>query len=95
GGPWDLRPEAVNKATGLLQGVQWVLKPNGIFIPIVSGQPHFKHPLFNAPEFTWLVEYSTFGDGISYFFYILKKVSSVNLATPFTCLNGDIVINQD
>ncbi|GKB56094.1 hypothetical protein Tco_0912280, partial [Tanacetum coccineum] len=56
--------------------------------------PHFKHPLFNAPEFTWSVEYSTFGDGISYFFYILKKVSSVDLATLFTCLNGDIVINQ-
>ncbi|GMP48256.1 hypothetical protein CsSME_00015672 [Camellia sinensis var. sinensis] len=36
-------------------------------------QPHFRRPLFNAPEFTWSVEWNTFGDGFHYFFYILKK----------------------
>lgn len=38
-------------------------------------QPHFRRPLFDAPEFTWSVEWSTFGDTFHYFFYVLKKVS--------------------
>lgn len=37
-------------------------------------QPHFRRPLFEDPEFTWSVEWSTFGDGFHYFCYILKKV---------------------
>lgn len=57
----------------MLQGVHRVLKPNGIFISITFGQPHFRRPLFDAPEFTWSIEWSTFGDGFHYFFYILRK----------------------
>jgi len=40
-----------------------------------SCQPHFRRRFFEAPEFTWSVEYSTFGDGFHYFFYTLKKVN--------------------
>ncbi|GJV39253.1 hypothetical protein Tco_1417693 [Tanacetum coccineum] len=36
--------------------------------------PLFRRPLFNAPEFTWSIDYSTFGDGFHYFFYILRKI---------------------
>nr|GEX37933.1 methyltransferase-like protein 13 [Tanacetum cinerariifolium] len=56
------------------RGVRRILKPNGIFISIAFGQPHFRRPLFNAPEFTWSIDSSTFGDGFHYFFCILRKI---------------------
>ncbi|XP_031286674.1 EEF1A lysine methyltransferase 4 isoform X1 [Pistacia vera] len=76
GDPWNPRPETVTKVMAMLEGVHRVLKPDGIFISISFGQPHLRRPLFNAPKFTWSFEYSTFGDGFHYFFYILRKVSA-------------------
>ncbi|CAK9142608.1 unnamed protein product [Ilex paraguariensis] len=73
GDPWNPQPETVNKVNRMLQGVHRVLKPNGIFISITFGQPHFRCPLFDAREFSWSVEWSTFGDGFHYFVYLLKK----------------------
>ncbi|XP_059459260.1 uncharacterized protein LOC132188741 [Corylus avellana] len=73
GDPWNPQPETVTKVKAMLEGVHRVLKPNGIFISISFGQPHFRRPLFDAPEFTWSVEWSTFGEGFHYFFYVLKK----------------------
>ncbi|XP_071697333.1 uncharacterized protein [Rutidosis leptorrhynchoides] len=73
GDPWNPRPEVVSRAMEMLRGVHRVLKPHGIFISIAFGQPHFRRPLYNAPEFTWSIEYTTFGDGFHYFFYILRK----------------------
>ncbi|GAB2229664.1 hypothetical protein Droror1_Dr00013914 [Drosera rotundifolia] len=73
GDPWNPHPEAVSKVMSMLRVVHRVLKPDGIFISISFGQPHFRRPLFEAPEFTWSMEYSTFGDGFHYFFYALKK----------------------
>jgi len=73
GDPWNPRPETVTKVMAMLEGGHRVLKPNGIFISISFGQPHFRRPLFDAPEFTWSVEWSTFGDTFHYFFYVLKK----------------------
>ncbi|KAM7474963.1 hypothetical protein LguiB_022206 [Lonicera macranthoides] len=73
GDPWNPRPETVDKVMAVLQGVHRVLKPDGIFISITFGQPHFRRPIFYAPEFTWSVEWNTFGDGFHYFFYILRK----------------------
>ncbi|KAK3023008.1 hypothetical protein RJ639_045002 [Escallonia herrerae] len=73
GDPWNPRPATVDKVMAMLQGVHRVLKPDGIFISITFGQPHFRRPLFEAPEFTWSVEWSTFGDTFHYFFYILRK----------------------
>ncbi|KAK9286443.1 hypothetical protein L1049_014840 [Liquidambar formosana] len=73
GDPWNPHPETVTKVMAMLQGVHRVLKPDGIFISISFGQPHFRRPLFHAPEFTWSIEWSTFGDGFHYFVYVLKK----------------------
>ncbi|PWA91036.1 S-adenosyl-L-methionine-dependent methyltransferases superfamily protein [Artemisia annua] len=103
GDPWNPRLEAVNKAMAMLQGVHRVLKPNGIFISIAFGQPHFRRPLFNAPEFTWSIEYSTFGDGFHYFFYILRKgcrsldsdADMNKVETPSICLYQDELDNED
>ncbi|KAI4295568.1 hypothetical protein L6164_035602 [Bauhinia variegata] len=73
GDPWNPRPETMSKVMAMLKGVHRVLKSNGTFISITFGQPHFRRPIFDAPEFSWSVEYTTFGDGFHYFFYILKK----------------------
>uniref|UniRef100_A0A2P2KBJ5 Methyltransferase-like protein 13 isoform X1 n=1 Tax=Rhizophora mucronata TaxID=61149 RepID=A0A2P2KBJ5_RHIMU len=73
GDPWNPRPATVNQVNAMLEGVHRVLKGDGIFISISFGQPHFRRPLFDAPQFTWTVEWSTFGDGFHYFFYILRK----------------------
>ncbi|XP_058069155.1 uncharacterized protein LOC131218562 isoform X3 [Magnolia sinica] len=74
GDPWNPKPATVNKVMAMLENVHRVLKPDGTFISISFGQPHFRRPLFEAPEFTWSFEWSTFGDGFHYFFYTLKKV---------------------
>ncbi|KAL5790857.1 hypothetical protein ACOSQ2_005745 [Xanthoceras sorbifolium] len=73
GDPWNPRPETVTKVMAMLEGVHRVLKPDGIFISISFGQPHFRRPFFNAPRFTWSFEWITFGDGFHYFFYISRK----------------------
>lgn len=73
GDPWRPHPETVSKVMEMLKGVHRVLKPQGTFISISFGQPHFRRPLFEAPGFTWSMEWNTFGDGFHYFFYILNK----------------------
>ncbi|KAG6410749.1 hypothetical protein SASPL_128817 [Salvia splendens] len=73
GDPWNPEPETVSRVMAMLEGIHRVLKPNGIFISITFGQPHFRRPFFSAPAFTWSTEWKTFGDGFHYFFYILKK----------------------
>ncbi|KAA3463537.1 methyltransferase-like protein 13 [Gossypium australe] len=73
GDPWNPQPTTISKVMAMLEGVHKVLKPNGIFISITFGQPHFRKPFFHNAKFTWSVEWSTFGDGFHYFFYILRK----------------------
>jgi len=73
GDPWNPKPTTVNNVMKMLECMHRVLKPEGIFVSITFGQPHFRRRFFEAPEFTWSVEYSTFGDGFHYFFYTLKK----------------------
>ncbi|XP_008813257.3 EEF1A lysine methyltransferase 4 [Phoenix dactylifera] len=73
GDPWNPRPAMVDKVMKMLEGVYKVLKPEGTFVSISFGQPHFRCPLFEAPGFTWSVEWDRFGDEFHYFFYTLKK----------------------
>ncbi|BAT14458.1 Os11g0557700, partial [Oryza sativa Japonica Group] len=73
GDPWNPNPTTVDNVMKMLEGIHKVLKPEGIFVSITFGQPHFRRRFFEAPGFTWSVEWSTFGDGFHYFFYILKK----------------------
>lgn len=73
GDPWDPNPTTVENVMKMLNGIHRVLKPEGIFVSIAFGQPHFRRRFFEAPEFTWSVEYSTFGDSFHYFFYTLTK----------------------
>ncbi|KAI5418406.1 hypothetical protein KIW84_042878 [Lathyrus oleraceus] len=75
GDPWNPKPETMSKVMSTLKGVHRVLKEDGIFISITFGQPHFRRPIFNAPDFTWSVEWTTFGETFHYFVYVLKKYS--------------------
>ncbi|KAL5715104.1 hypothetical protein ACHQM5_016980 [Ranunculus cassubicifolius] len=103
GDPWNPRAETVEKVTTMLKEVHRVLKRDGIFISISFGQPHFRRPLFEAPEFTWSIEWNTFGDGFHYFFYILKKgrrsVDELGqkkvLQTPSICLYQEELEDED
>ncbi|XP_021813434.1 methyltransferase-like protein 13 [Prunus avium] len=104
GGPWNPRPATVTKVMKMLEGVHRVLKPDGIYISISFGQPHFRRPFFEAPQFTWSVEWSTFGDGFHYFFYTLKKgrrslddkgSSKEKLEIPSICLFQDELEGED
>ncbi|KAL5562584.1 hypothetical protein UlMin_032331 [Ulmus minor] len=73
GDPWKPKPATVTKVMKMLKGVHRVLKPDGIFISISFGQPHFRRPFFYAPEFSWSFESNTFGEAFHYFVYSLKK----------------------
>ncbi|KAK6159431.1 hypothetical protein DH2020_006745 [Rehmannia glutinosa] len=84
GDPWNPEPVTVSKVMAMLENVHRVLKPHGMFISITFGQPHFRRPFFNAPTFTWSVEWRTFGDGFHYFFYILKKGERSSDNTEYT-----------
>uniref|UniRef100_A0A803LDW8 Methyltransferase domain-containing protein n=1 Tax=Chenopodium quinoa TaxID=63459 RepID=A0A803LDW8_CHEQI len=88
GDPWNPKAETISKVMAMLQGIHRVLKPNGIYISISFGQSHFRRPLFEAPDFTWSMKWSTFGDGFHYFFYTLKKgTRSLNSYQPCERLN--------
>ncbi|GMY05877.1 methyltransferase-like protein 13 [Fagus crenata] len=103
GDPWNPQPATVTKVMAMLEGVHRALKPDGIFISISFGQPHFRRPLFDAPKFTWSVEWSTFGDGFHYFFYVLKKGrrssdgkgSSESFQLPSICLYQEELETED
>ncbi|XP_057451119.1 uncharacterized protein LOC130743031 [Lotus japonicus] len=73
GDPWNPKPETISKVMATLKGVHRVLKANGTFISITFGQPHFRRPIFNAADFSWSVEYTSFGETFHYFVYVLKK----------------------
>ncbi|XP_054787658.1 uncharacterized protein LOC129293622 [Prosopis cineraria] len=73
GDPWNPKPETISKVMAMLKGVHRILKSDGIFISITFGQPHFRRPIFNAPDFSWSVEWITFGETFHYFVYVLKK----------------------
>ncbi|KAK4792841.1 hypothetical protein SAY86_023276 [Trapa natans] len=75
GDPWNPNPETAFKVMTMLRQVHRVLKPNGTFISVTFGQPHFRRRFFDEQEFTWSVEWGTFGDGFHYFVYVLKKVA--------------------
>lgn len=103
GDPWNPRPATVTKVMQMLKGVHRVLKPDGVFISISFGQPHFRRPFFDAPEFTWSLEWNTFGDGFHYFVYVLKKGkrtlesegTTEKLERPSICLFQDELESED
>ncbi|KAL2609730.1 hypothetical protein R1flu_028303 [Riccia fluitans] len=73
GDPWNPSQDVVNRVEKMLKETHRVLTPNGIFISIAFGQPHFRRPFFEAKGLTWTMKWDTFGDSFHYFFYKLRK----------------------
>ncbi|KAK8883191.1 Endothelin-converting enzyme 2 [Tritrichomonas musculus] len=72
---WEPDPEAFEISEKYFKEVDRVLKPDGIFIQISFGQPHFRRKLFERDIYNWDVEVQTIqpGQGFHFFLYICKK----------------------
>jgi ubiquinone/menaquinone biosynthesis C-methylase UbiE len=58
----------------LLRGVTRVLTAQGRYVQISFGQPHFrKRNYFVRDTYGWSVTHQTFGSGLGYFCYTMKK----------------------
>eukprot|EP00249_Psilotum_nudum_P002702 c15824_g1_i1 orf=453-1184(-) len=73
GDPWNPNAETKKSVTMMLSGIHRVLKPEGVFISITFGQPHFRKLLFENECFTWSMKWTSFGDGFQYYYYMLRK----------------------
>lgn len=49
------------------------LKPNGTFIYVTFGQPHFRRPLLEQERYNWELELITFGETFHYYIYVMRK----------------------
>ncbi|CAF2239757.1 hypothetical protein YC2023_095406 [Brassica napus] len=56
-----------------LDGVHRGLNPDGVFISIAFGQPHFRRPFVYGSQVNLLLGDNTFGDGCHYFFHRKEK----------------------
>ncbi|CAN7132688.1 unnamed protein product [Brassica rapa subsp. narinosa] len=63
-----------------LDGVHRGLNPDGVFISIAFGQPHFRRPFVYGSQVNLLLGDNTFGDGCHYFFH--RKVSTQSITKP-------------
>lgn len=52
-----------------------VLKPDGMFISLTFGQPHFRKPFMMRANYDWDCRHWAFGDFGQYFVYALKRGS--------------------
>eukprot|EP00898_Chlorokybus_atmophyticus_P000149 jgi/Chlat1/1134/Chrsp111S08644 len=77
--PWDPSAAVLERVDRMLSSIHRVLAPDGVFVSITFAQPHFRKPLFlrkRAHEeggHGWSVRWDTFGEGLQYFFYYLRK----------------------
>eukprot|EP00270_Netrium_digitus_P007125 TRINITY_DN2069_c0_g1_i4.p1 TRINITY_DN2069_c0_g1~~TRINITY_DN2069_c0_g1_i4.p1 ORF type:complete len:272 (-),score=45.93 TRINITY_DN2069_c0_g1_i4:100-915(-) len=80
---WQPGEAARGRVMAMLSNIHHVLSPSGVFISITFGQPHFRRQFFEAPEFSWAMEYDRFGEAFHYFVYHLRKGSRMT-ASPRT-----------
>jgi len=78
GDVWDPEPELLAEIKKYVDEVYRVLKPNGKFIYITFGQPHFRKRHFDLDTKNWTLETKTIGDNFHYFVYILTKQDGAN-----------------
>ena len=69
---WDPSSEIRTNVGRTLEQVERVLKPNGIFVYVTFGQPHFRRPLLERPFWT-IVAVTEIGDSFPYYIYVIKK----------------------
>ncbi|TNY20214.1 S-adenosyl-L-methionine-dependent methyltransferase [Rhodotorula diobovata] len=69
--PWNPPPEAVADCRAEVDEVVRVLRPDGIFLYLTFGQPHFRRPLLQRPG--WQLEHLEVGTGFSYYFFWMRR----------------------
>ncbi|GAA5926202.1 hypothetical protein JCM1841_001154 [Sporobolomyces salmonicolor] len=73
GDVWNPAPEVVANVKGEVDEVVRVLKPDGVFLYLTFGQPHFRRQHLQRPG--WKLEVLEVGVdvGFGYFFYVLRR----------------------
>lgn len=71
GDPWNPPASIVADCKAEVDEVIRVLKPDGVFIYLTWGQPHFRKPLLARPG--WQIETVEFGDGFAHFCYVMRR----------------------
>ncbi|GAA6062942.1 hypothetical protein JCM10212_005955 [Sporobolomyces blumeae] len=72
---WDPQPEIVADVKAEVDEVVRVLKPDGVFLYLTFGQPHFRRQHLQRPG--WKLEILEVGEGFSYYFYVLRREETV------------------
>lgn len=72
---WNPDPEAFEISEKYFKEVERVLKPNGIFVLITFGQPHFRRKLFERDIYNWNLDVQTIqpNGGFHFFIYVCRK----------------------
>ncbi|GAA6002776.1 class I SAM-dependent methyltransferase [Rhodotorula paludigena] len=84
--PWNPPSEAVAAARAEVDEVIRVLKPDGIFLYLTFGQPHFRRPLLAREG--WTLAYEELGDGFAYYWFTMQRTGVVRVEGPATSEKG-------
>ncbi|GAA5846668.1 hypothetical protein JCM9279_003402 [Rhodotorula babjevae] len=69
--PWNPPPEAVADCRAEVDEVLRVLKPDGVFLYLTFGQPHFRRPLLQRDG--WTLRHLEVGSGFAYYFFWMQR----------------------
>eukprot|EP01112_Ceratiomyxa_fruticulosa_P010058 TRINITY_DN2644_c0_g1_i2.p1 TRINITY_DN2644_c0_g1~~TRINITY_DN2644_c0_g1_i2.p1 ORF type:complete len:206 (+),score=38.36 TRINITY_DN2644_c0_g1_i2:634-1251(+) len=70
---WEIPDLVAEDCDKMCTEISRVLKPNGKYIQITFGQPHFRKKLLEKPKYGWDLKTITIGDFFHYFVYIMTK----------------------
>ncbi|GAA6046820.1 hypothetical protein JCM3770_005659 [Rhodotorula araucariae] len=78
--PWNPPPEAVADCRAEVDEVVRVLKPDGIFLYLTFGQPHFRRPLLQRDG--WTLQHLELGSGFAYYFFWMQRTGVQRVEGP-------------
>ncbi|BGP43346.1 hypothetical protein JCM10450v2_007496 [Rhodotorula kratochvilovae] len=78
--PWNPPPEAVADCRAEIDEVVRVLKPDGIFLYLTFGQPHFRRPLLQREG--WTLQHLELGFGFAYYFFWMQRAGVERVEGP-------------
>jgi len=70
---WSPEPEIIEKFVRACTQIYRVLKPEGVYIWMTFGQPHFRRPLLLREPFAWSLKVMQLGEAFHYYIYVLTK----------------------
>lgn len=98
--PWQTSEEGQETIETCLSEISRVLNDKkGKFLSLTFAQPHFRKPLYAKPQFSWNVDYETFGSGFHYYCYVMTKSdqiqSQVFISSATDISKLTLNVNQD